>query len=229
MFYGVIGGQAADVGTGGGAGGGGTLPDGALAIADFVNGTYLTTTATLTAADVVSAPGQISSGVGLFIAVTDVVELIGDLATLLFSGDFTLVIDWFKSSSGGGCTPIHMSDVADNDPNFLVTDGNVSTQRALTAQDRSGGSGTVRFVTDYLPTQSAPAIAAVTRTDGKIAASFNGRAVVSTSTSSTGFSASINHIVLGGNTAGLYGDMTIKKIVIYPAQDDAALPGLSAG
>jgi hypothetical protein len=227
MFYGVIGGQAVDAGPGGG-GGGGTLPDGALAIADFVNGTYLTTMATLTAADVVSAPGQITSGVGLFIAATDVVELIGDLATLLFSGDWTMVLEWASS----GCTAIHMSDAADNDPNFLVTDGNAGSDWALGAQDRSGGSGSVRFVVDYLPSRSPPAIAAVTRTDSKIAASFNGRAVVSTSTSSTGFSAGVNHIVLGGNSTapnGLYGDMTVKKIVIYPAQDDAALPGLSAG
>lgn len=88
-------------------------------------------------------------------------------------------------------------------PNFLITDGNVSSQRALGAQ------------------------AAVTRRDDKIVASFNGRSIVSTSTTSSGFSAEVNHIVLGGNTTGLYGDMTIKKIVIYPAQDDADLPGLS--
>lgn len=223
MLYGVVAGQAADSGSGGG---GGTLPAGALAIADFVNGAYLTTTATLSAADVVSATGGITSGVGLFIAVTDVVELIGDLATLLFSGDWTLVLEW----SSSGCTAIHMSDVADNDPNFLVTDGNAGSSWALGAQDRSGGSGTIRSVVDYLPSRSPPAIAAVTRTDSKIVASFNGRAVVSTSTSSTGFAAGLNHIVLGGNSTapnGLYGDMTLKKIVIYPAQDDATLPALS--
>jgi hypothetical protein len=226
MFYGVIAGQAVD--TGGAGGGGGTLPDGALALADFVNGTYLTTTATLTAAELVSAPGQITSGTGLFIAVTDVVELIGDLATLLFGGNWTLVLEW----SSSGCTAIHMSDAADNDPNFLITDGNAGGSWALGAQDRSGGSGTIRSVVDYLSSRSPPAIAAVTRTDSKIAASFNGRTVVLTTTSSSGFAAGVNHIVLGGNSTapnGLYGDMTLKKIVIYPAQDDAALPGLSAG
>lgn len=94
----------------------------------------------------------------------------------------------------------------------------MAAERALGAQDRSGVSGTVRSVVDYLPAHSAPAVAAVTRTDSKIAASFNGP--------HRGLDLYLVNRLFR-NTAGLYGDMTLKKLVIYPAQADADLPGLS--
>jgi hypothetical protein len=222
MFYGVIAGQAGATGGSDSGGGGGTLPPGALAIADFVNGTYLTTTATLTAADVVSAPGQVASGTGLAIDDTNTVELIGDIAALLLAGDWTIVLAWSKA--GSFCHPLHIQDSADDNPRLALEDG----ASWWLAYDVSGGAGTERDAEDDFA-HGTSSVAAITRTDAKLKASYDGRAVLGSSAASSGFAAGINRVLLGGDSSGSYGDMTLKKIVIYPAQDDAALPGLSAG
>lgn len=218
MLYGVIGAQ---VGGPKGGSGGGTLPANAIAMADFVNRDYLTTTAVLSAADVISSPGQVSAGVGLAIDDTGTVELIGDLATLLLAGDWTVVLAWSKG--GSYCVPLHIQDAADDNPRLEIAD---STSYWL-AYDVSGGAGTERDAEDDFSHGSSSALA-LTRTDAKLKASYNGRAVLGSAAASSGFASGVNRVLLGGDSAGSSGAMTLRKIVIYPAQADADLLGLSA-
>lgn len=217
MLYGLIGGQGAGVGSSGA-----TLPANAVAMADFINGNYLTTTAVLGVADVVSVPGQVSVGVGLAIDGASTVELIGDLATLLLTGDWTVVLAWSKG--GSYCVPLHIQDSVDDNPRLEIAD---NTSYWL-IYDLSGGAGTERDAEDDF-SHGSSSVLALTRTDAKLKASYNGRAVLGSAAASSGFASGVNRVLLGGDSAGSSGAMTLHKIVIYPAQADADLPGLATG
>lgn len=217
MLYGLIGGQ-----TGGISGGDIALPAGAVGIADFVNGGYKWGATGLAALDVVDRPATITPNVGLVATDDDIVvpKLIGDFATYLMAGDWTAVLYWDKS--GSSCSPLHIQDEADDNPRFVLQDGAFW----WLAYDVSGGAGTERDNEDDF-THGTSSVAAITRTDAKIVSSFNGRATVANTASSSGFASGVNGAFLCGNSSGSGGAMTLKKLVIYPAQADADLPGLS--
>lgn len=203
------------------------LPPGAVGFADFANGGYIFDgVPTTTAADVLNDPEFIIPGIGLFIADdADPVQFIGDFATYLLAADFTVVLEWYRID--GFACPLHIADSADDLPRFSI-------------EDEQGAGAFDFFTFDWVPAvgerdvfrtgnadNGVINVCAVTRTNAKISASFNGSAFASTVAGQATFAAGVNTAYIGGTQTTSFGPMVLGKIVIYPPQLDADLAALA--
>jgi hypothetical protein len=206
-------------------GGGMTLPAGAVGIADFVNGGYQWTTAAQNAALVLADPEAVVPGVGLVIGdTTDPIEIIGDFAAYLLAGDWTVVMEWFRQDDF--CTVIHIQDIADDNPR-LSFDDDKRVGSGFFVYDLVGGNERDTFTLPGANTTHVVDVAAVTRTNAKIVQSFNGAAIQSAVAAQASWAAGVNHVYVGGSVGSNFGNVILGRIVVYPPQSDAALPGLS--
>lgn len=218
-FFGSL--AALSPSSGGGGGGGGPGPFNF----DFVGHSYSVNSTTVTASAIVDTPGAIDS-TGLVMADSaNVIGIIGDALTYLLTANWTMVIEWDHFLSTNSVKPFVMAD-GSNDNAVQVQRQNSLGSYFMNLSDFAG----VNF---RQATDSSAAIGdgqhkiALTRTNGKIVFSVDGRSVVSDTSISFGISPTA--AAFGGYPGDTVFDaITIKSCVVTAPVSDASLPGLSA-
>ena len=198
---------------------------GALAVMDFITGDYWIGDSSAAAASMIDRSDLIT-GSGLYIdwnAVSGAANAIGTFKTLLLTSNWTLVIE-VTEDVAGSMYPYYMRDVAGGtDATYINTgDTNVAAyDQPDPGADRSVNIGSV---------VARPAVRriAMTRTNTKQVISVNGSAINSDTTATS--TPSHDSVTLGGDpldggAAFMLGH--IRRIILYSAQSDASLPGLS--
>lgn len=197
---------------------------GALASLDFITGDYWYGENQITAANAVDQTDSISAS-GLFCDFSDpngVVNIIGDILTLLCTGSYTLVIEWYESIASSSSYPLALDDSADSDTIYINGGGDFV---ACYCQPNPGADRSV--VNSGLT--AAPAIrrSAITRVNSKLVMSTNGGAINSDATATS--TPSLDKASFGGryNDGFPNSSVYIRRLIIYTEQSDSALPGLS--
>ena len=207
-----------------GASSGNSYP-GALASIDFILGSYWAGSNQLTAADAVDRTDTISAS-GLFCDENDsngIVQIIGDIRTVLNAGNYTLVMEWEDLFASGTSFPLYLNNVAGT--SFIWIDSQ-STSVACYDQLGSGGADRDTLVSGLT---ARPAIrrAAITSVASKLVLSVNGSAINSV-VSALG-ALSLDRAAFGGlyDDGFPYRSSYMRRLIVYSEQSDAALPGLS--
>lgn len=210
-------------------GGGAVLPTNAVGIADFVNGGYKWMTTDLVASDVTDHPELITPSTGLItndVANTTVPRFINDFETYLLAADWTVVLEWYRN--GTFAEPLRIQNSAATSPGsnpvFQIEDDH---NYALFSDYLASFAGERDLTPTHVGGSGVTNVLAITRTDAKLVASFNGAAIVSNGAALAGFAAGVDRAFIGGEAGYAYDQMTLRRIVIYPPQADADLPGLS--
>lgn len=186
---------------------------------DFVAGNYSFNETTLTAAEVIDDTGRID-GNGLSIISANPVNFLGDVATLLLSGNWTVVIEYTAASGAPSlrlwlltCLHDFFSDVIQ-----LYT-----VNRFATFFDLAVAS-TSRLMEDGV-NQGSVGVNKIAWTRSDAAAmSINGNAVISDVTNVTGI---VINQAQCADANGAAGASYIRSITILPVQANSALPALS--
>ena len=222
MIYGI---QAAQPDSGG-VGGGNPYPD-ATAVMDFILGEYWMGGTEVTAASMVDKPELISaSGLEInFFAPNGVVFIIGALRDLLFTANFSFVLEWSDDQVSGSRWVFQMDDsstAGGADTFYVFAD---ATMVGFYDQPDPGANRQAEKT--GLASMPATRRLAATRTNAKISMSVNGTAVINDTVASS--TPSLDVATLGGSHIdgyeGNYATMNgfIRRLIVYPEQSDAAL------
>lgn len=205
--------------------GGASLPAGATAMLDFVSGTYLYGVNVFTASEVLGHPEFITPGLGLIVGhdggggSDPSCAILGDFATFLLAGDWTVVIEFVRGTANS--EPLHINDPTDDNPNSAIVLGSGFVDF----------NSAVPFAEDIVSYDSllAHVIAATRRNaSNKLSFSFDGRTVVqSAATIASGFPGVTNAWIGGPSSTTANGYILVGRIVFYSVQLDADLPGLA--
>ena len=199
------------------------VPAGAIAHLDFRTGEYWVG-GTVSAAAVVSDPELIGAG-GLALPDNDqpVVDMIGDLLTLMLAGSWTVACE-FETLNTSRSYPLSLQNndwshalqvEKSNGGGIYVYDKTTTPFHQLEADDQTPvlAAGVHRF--------------ALTRTGSKLALSKNGEAVVSEADDTV--AATWTTASFGGFSGDYtYAPINIRVFTVYAALPDASLPALSA-
>lgn len=203
----------------------------ATAVADFVLGIYQAGATSYTLNQVVSEPQYITAN-GLFFDWNTAQEPMDMLPNAIFDAivdcNWTLVFEWEELELGTIMRPL-----------FLQDDATVGTEDLWIHSDDTEvfvfdqpSPGTSREAGQVSGVPARPGIRriAITRTPSKLVTSLNGSAIVSDTTPS--LSPFFEHVGLGGEVIFALPQPLelmgyVRRIIVYPAQADAALPGLS--
>jgi hypothetical protein len=201
-----------------------SLPSGAVGIADFVNlGFNWSGGSTANLADVIDHPEYVVPGTGLVLNDVNPPQFIGDFATYLLAGDWTVVMEWYRQTTL--CDPLHIQDITDNDPRLSCEDS--SGGEHFFAYDLVGGSERDTNSAASGGADHVVNVVALTRTNAKLVQSFNGSSIQSAVAAQASWAAGVTNVYTGGSVGSNFGPMILGRIVVYPPQSDAALPGLS--
>lgn len=221
MIYGI---QAAQPDSGGG--GGNPYPD-SIGVADFITGDFWIGSTQLSAADVIDNPSYITaSGLQIVDTQPNPTHILGALLDLLTTMNWTIVLEWQDVFPNDGTVPLWIANTTTvaEEQTFIESD---NTQVDFYDQPVPGLD---RQVTKSgLPAQPVTRRAAITRVASKFAVSINGGSVTS-DTAGTGAITAYDSAAFGGapDSSSITLDVNIRRLIIYPEQSDAALPGLSS-
>ena len=227
MIHGIVASQLLGAGGVGGGGDSDGPPDytGALAVMDFINGIYQVAEVDVAIADIIDRPDLIGvdglsppdpegfSGVGQ-------VEILGDFLAVLLAVDWTIELEWEEIWEDNSSNPLAVTNASDDLVGVTQESAAGSTVN-MGAYDANG----IDFRLIYVNRSFVVGMRkiAMTRTDAKIAFSSEGSA---TQTDTTG--APLDQS--GLDSANFFwdtGDCRIRRLVVWPAQLDAALPAMS--
>lgn len=198
------------------------IPPGSEIHVDFINAIYWDGSAMVTAADVIDIPEQIT-GSGLEIENVEA-NLLGAFLTAFLTLDWTVVVDYEHTFDSGRSDVLVISNTPGDELLQLYRDSPASGRRMHCEES---GVSENREVIRTGPFNLGVHRIALTRTAAKIVISVDGSAIVS-DTSAMDFT-SQSEAALGGFPGfGTSQFVTIRGFTIYPAADDADLPGLSS-
>lgn len=198
---------------------------GASGIMDFMTGDYWIGGTQVNAAEVIDHPDYITAN-GLSIVDTQPgpTQIIGQFLALLTPMSWTMVLEWLDVYAADTTTPIWMQNtqtVAYENTWLESQDTRIDFfDQPIPGNDR-------QVTASGLTAEPVIRRIALTRTDAKFAMSLDGGAVTSDNQSAavTGYDAA----AFGGEPGSSYIrlDTHIRRLIVYPEQSDAALPGLS--
>lgn len=191
---------------------------------DFAGGAASVNGGSVTFADIIDRPENVSPGFGVILGEQHPVEFLsGDLLTLLTSGSCTVLAEWYRI--GNLATPFEITTADGGDKvriednkglgYFLAFDEFASTERDLDLT--SSASGLSEFNVLHC--------AALTRTDPKLAISLDQASVISDTTPST--ASGLTRAFIGGFEES-YGPIILRRLEVYDALADEVLPTISA-
>lgn len=192
---------------------------------DFVAGTYTVNGATVLPGAIIDTPGAID-GTGLVMADSaNVIGIIGDALTYLLTADWTMVLAWDHFLSTNSVLPFVMAD-GSNDNAVQVQRQNSLGSYFMNVSDFAGINFRQAADSSAAVGDNAHKIA-LTRTNGKIIFSVDGRSTVSDTSISFGISPIA--AAFGGYPGDTVFDaVTIKSCVVTAPVSDGSLPTLSA-
>lgn len=204
-------------------------PSGSIAFADFVADKYYLGSDEVMSSEMFSDVSFVQTGTGLVFSggTGQTIQMIGGAAAYLMAGSFCVVVELDATSSEAGI-PL----VVNNDDDSVETYGGVyytaGSLRRVEVWDYAGSSD--RDIADPFGSGSGFGTLkiAANRTNDELALSHNGAAVVSSSVTYAITPASTRVLIGGYEIGDLADDMVIRSITIYPVQDHADLPSLSA-
>lgn len=203
--------------------GSGSAPPVDGTVINFLTGSYTVNGVTVTAADVVANPELITAD-GLIIT-EDVVNIIGDLLTLLLTANYTAVLAWDHLDYTGNIVPLALIDPDTSDDGLVVK--RQSSGEFMNVSDFSGAH--FRGAVDSSAVGDNGHKVAVTRTDAKLVFSVDGRDNVTYAGDPDTFAIAPTSASFGGLPGGFtFAEVRIQSLTVYAAQDDSLLPALSA-
>lgn len=206
----------------------GSLYPGADLVIDFIAGVYGVNGEDVAAADVIDHPELIvGDGLDINFSPDDIaVDIIGDALAVLLTVNWTLVLEYEQASS--------------NFQTKMFTMTEEGTSKTLEI-DRLGASSKRIYALDKVTTLLVREInssalngteagihrVALTRIDSKFVLSRDGEAIVDSGESLSGVT--LDYATFGSyHGDSVWDNCKIRKLIVYPPQDDSELPVLSA-
>jgi len=210
----------------------------ALGVADFVAGAYNWGATTLTASQVTNQTGWIGgSGLAIPSAAGAAAHVLNQFATALLTCQWTVVIEAEILVSSNLSPPSNLLSVY-NAPTDLFEMGlDVSSQQNWFITDHDNSISVTRYTDDLTDNDTGGTADttgvhryAVTRTNGKLAASVDGYSVTNDATALTlpNLTYPMDRVYLGGYFNGTGRALNIRSLAVYSPQADIQLPILSA-
>jgi len=192
-------------------------------VINFLTESYTVNGITVTAGDVVANPELITVD-GLVIT-EDVVDIIGDLLTLLLTANYTLVLAWDHLTYTGNIVPLAIINSGTSDDGLIIK--RQSSGEFMNVSDFSGAHFRGAVDSSAAVGDNGHKIA-VTRTDAKLKFSVDGRSVVTYSGDPDTFAIAPTAASFGGLPGGFtFAEVRIQSLTVLDPQDDSLLPSLS--
>jgi hypothetical protein len=215
----------------------GSGPASLLASADFVNHVYSYGASTLTAGQVVNQTGWITgNGLEIPSAAGAAAHVLNQFATELLTCNWTLVIEANILVSSNISPASNLLSVYNNPTDLHEMGLDVSSQQNWFITDHDDALAVTRYTDDSTDNDSGGTADttgihryAVTRTNGKLAASVDGYSVTTDTTALTlpNLTYPMDRVYLGGYYNATGRAVYIRLLQIYNPVSDASLPTLS--
>jgi hypothetical protein len=196
----------------------------AVADIQFDVGTAIIDGATVDIDDLLSRPENLVPGQGMVLGQDFSCEILGDLAALLLTTDWTIAINWFRPADFS--TPLEINDgvEATSYPKIRIED---STGYFLTFDTKPSPPLERDLVGNDLPAPVARAMG-LRRTDVQIAMSLDLADVVTEDTFSD--LPAMARVWIGGNSTSSYGFVVLQRLRVYASTELTTdlLPQVSA-